>query len=180
MYVFSTDNPFAFLVDILTHLLVLLFMLRLLFQLTRADIHNPISQTVLKFSDPALRPMRRIIPSIGRLDTASAVAMLLAQILGLLLIAAINGTVLNPLLLILPSLLLLIQALLQLYFVTLLAEALLSWLNPNPYSPAMNILQSLNAPLLDPVRKRLPATGGVDFSVMIVMIAILFLMRIVG
>ena len=180
MYVFSTDHPFAFLVDILTHLLVLLFMLRLLFQLTRADIHNPISQTVLKFSDPALRPMRRIIPSIGRLDTASAVAMLLAQILGLLLIAAINGTVLNPLLLILPSLLLLIQALLQLYFVTLLAEALLSWLNPNPYSPAMNILQSLNAPLLDPVRKRLPATGGVDFSVMIVMIAILFLMRIVG
>ena len=180
MYVFSTDHPFAFLVDILTHLLVLLFMLRLLFQLVRADIHNPISQTVLKFSDPALRPMRRIIPSVGRLDTASAVAMLLAQILGLFLIAAINGTVLNPLLLILPSLLLLVQALLQLYFITLLAEALLSWLNPNPYSPAMNILQSLNAPLLDPVRKRLPATGGVDFSIMIVMIAILFLMRMVG
>ena len=180
MYVFSTDHPFAFLVDILTHLLVLLFMLRLLFQLVRADIHNPISQTVLKFSDPALRPMRRIIPSVGRLDTASAVAMLLAQILGLFLIAAINGTVRNPLLLILPSLLLLVQALLQLYFITLLAEALLSWLNPNPYSPAMNILQSLNAPLLDPVRKRLPATGGVDFSIMIVMIAILFLMRMVG
>ena len=180
MYVFSTDNPFAFLMDILTHLLVLLFMLRLLFQLARVDIRNPISQTVLKLSDPPLRPLRRIIPAFGRLDTASAVVLLLTQILGLFLIAAINGAALNPLSLIPLSLLLLAQALLQLYFVTLLAEALLSWLNPNPYSPAMDILRSLNAPLLNPVRKRLPATGGIDFSIMIVMIAILFLMRIVG
>ena len=180
MNVFSTENPFAFLVDILSHLLVLLFLLRLLFQLVQADIRNPISLTVLKFSNPVLLPLRRMIPSFGRLDTASLVAMTLTQLLGLFLIAAVNGVMLNPLSLILPALLLLVQAVLQLYFITVLVEALLSWVNPNPYSPAVNILYSLNAPLLNPVRKRLPETGGIDFSAMIVLIALLFLMRVFG
>ena len=177
---FSTENPFAFLLDILTHLLVLVFMLRLLLQWVRADIGNPISQVILKISNPVLLPMRRFIPPIGRMDTASLIAMFLIQLIGLALLAMLNGYTPSPAPLIVITLITLARAVLQLYFITLLAQALLSWLNPNPYNPATGILHSLNAPLLNPVRRILPPMGGIDFSAMVVMIGILFLMRVIG
>ena len=87
---------------------VLLFavLVRLLLQLARADFYNPISQFIVKVTSPLLRPLRRIIPPLGRLDSASLVLALAIQCIATLVVLALLGfSIGNPLLLLAWSLL---------------------------------------------------------------------------
>ena len=80
------SDPIVFLVEILFSLYIMVVMLRFLFQLVRADFNNPISQFIVTLTNPLLRPLRRIIPSVGKIDMSSIVLMLLLQYLSLSLI----------------------------------------------------------------------------------------------
>jgi len=71
-----------FILDALLTLVVVAFLLRALMPLVRADFRNPLGQAVLRFTDPLVRPLRRVIGPVGRVDTASIVALLLVQFAG--------------------------------------------------------------------------------------------------
>ena len=74
------SNAGVFLVDTVIGLYTLLVLLRFLFQLTRADYYNPISQLVVRLSNPPLVQLRRLVPGIGGIDTAAIVLLLVLEI----------------------------------------------------------------------------------------------------
>jgi len=65
---------------------------------------------------------------------------------------------------------------LNLYMWVIIARALLSWVNPDPYNPIVRFLHNVTEPVLYAIRRRVPIFfGGIDFSPMLVILAILFL-----
>ncbi|MGL5409079.1 MAG: YggT family protein, partial [Shewanella sp.] len=91
-------NAFTFLITTLFDLYLMVVILRIWLQLARADFYNPFSQFVVKATHPLIAPMRRVLPSIGRFDSASFVLAILVVMVKLLLISLIAGGGLNILL----------------------------------------------------------------------------------
>ena len=65
--------------------------------------------------------------------------------------------------------------LLTIYIWIIIIRALLSWVNPDPYNPIVQILYRLTEPVLAPVRYRMPDIGGIDASPIVVLLIIFFL-----
>ncbi len=69
---------------------------------------------------------------------------------------------------------------LQIYMWIIIARAILSWVSPDPYNPIVRFIHNITEPVLYQVRKRIPVMmGGIDFSPIIVLLAILFLQHFV-
>ena len=67
---------------------------------------------------------------------------------------------------------------LQLYMYVIIARAILSWINPDPYNPIVRFLYSITDPVLHAIRRRIPVFfGGIDFSPWVVVLAIMFLQK---
>jgi YggT family protein len=161
-----------FIVNALFSLLVWAFMLRVLLPLCRADARNPLSQGIIKATNPLVMPLRRVLPALGRVDGGSLAALLLVQLANTVLIWLFSGTPLQPLPLLGAALLSLLISLLRFYLFALLIFALLSWVAPGTYSPAGSVLNSLCTPILRPIQRLIPPIGGLDLSVVFAMIAI--------
>lgn len=162
-----------FIVQTLLQLLVVVFLLRLLLPLCRADARNPISQAVIRLSNPLVLPLRRVIPAIRKLDTASLVALLLVQLAATAIVFLLSGVgIRSPVGLVLFALRELTLTVLQFYFFAILIYALLSWIAPAAYSPAASLLTSLCEPVIRPVRRIIPPIAGLDLSALFVLIAI--------
>jgi YggT family protein len=68
-----------------------------------------------------------------------------------------------------------VSMILTLYLWIIIARAVLSWVNPDPYNPIVRFIHNVTEPVLRPVRQRLPISyGGIDFSPMVVLLAIMF------
>jgi len=171
-------NPFAFLIDILLHLYTLVLLLRLLLQWVKADFYNPVSQFIVKITNPVVIPVRRIIPGFGGIDMASLLLVLLITAVKLSLVALINGVPagdISALGLLLKTLLDTVDLVLNVFLFAIFIQAILSWVNPDPFSPPMQLLGSLTWPVLRPFRKLIPPMGGFDISPIFAIIAIMFI-----
>lgn len=165
-------NPLEFLISTLFQLYITVVMVRFLLQWTRADFYNPVSQFVVKVTNPLLRPMRRMIPGWGGVDVASLILMFLLQLLSLTLILLLRGHGI-PLGTLLPwSLAELLGLAFNVYIVAIIVQAILSWVNPGHYNPVTSILYSLTEPLLRPARRLLPPISGIDLSPLLVLLAL--------
>ncbi len=168
------SNPIIFLIEIASSLYLLAIMLRFLFQIVRADFYNPLSQFIVKITQPAIKPLRRLVPSSGSIDASSVLLMLVIQMVTLALIGMLqtgNGDF-GFLYLLFAALAELVSLAINVFLVALLAQVVLSWVNPGAYNPTIGLLFSLNEPLLSRVRKVVPAAGGFDFSSLIVLIGL--------
>jgi YggT family protein len=162
-----------FIVDTFLSLAVYAFLLRLLLQLSRADFRNPLAQAILKLTSWLVLPLRRLLPPVGRVDTASVVAVLLAQLARMIAVSWLAvGAVMAPLPLLQATVVAVLVATLGLYTVAIIVYALLSLIAPGNYSPASALLATLCEPLLAPVRRLLPPVGGLDFSPLLVIVAL--------
>jgi len=163
-----------FLIQSISTLFLFAVLLRLLLQTVRADFYNPLSQFLVKVTNPLLRPLRRVIPPIGRLDTASVVLALLVQCLALILVLAVSGFAPgNPLRLLLWSVIGITAQLLNMYKFAIIALVVLSWIAPYSTHPAATLLQQLVAPVMAPFRRLLPPIGPIDISPIVVFMAIM-------
>jgi YggT family protein len=170
------SSPLVFLIQVAFGLFLLAVLLRFLLQLFRADFYNPLSQLIVKVTSPVLRPLRRIIPAIGKIDTASLVLLWLLQALELALIALILGIPANPLGSLLWAIPELVALCINLFFIVLLIQVIMSWITPGgAYHPASGLLYTLTEPLLRPVRRILPPFSGLDFSPMVAMVGLVLL-----
>ena len=86
----------VFLIDTLVSLYVFALMLRFLLQWVEADFYNPISQFLVKLTHPPLRYLRRFIPSVRRIDTASLALMLTVQMLADYLVFTLQQISVSP------------------------------------------------------------------------------------
>ncbi|QKX16516.1 MULTISPECIES: YggT family protein [Microbulbifer] len=145
--------------------------LRFMLQLGRADFYNPISQGIVKVTNPLLRPLRKIVPGLFGLDMASLVLALLVgwvMILGAGFLA--GAGLLNPLSALLWSLLGVLMTLIAILFVGMLVSIVVSWVAPQSSHPALMLLRQLLEPIYAPVRKIIPPLGVIDISPIFVFI----------
>lgn len=157
-------NPLLFLIDTLFSLYILAVMLRFLLQWVRADFFNPISQFLVSITQPLLKPLRRVVPGVAGIDLSSVVLMVLLQMALLCLVMLIKyGTVaLGPVVLRTPVEL--INLLFNLYLFAIIIQAVISWVNPDPYNPVHTVLFRVTEPVLRPFRSVIPPLGGIDLS----------------
>ncbi|HLW75204.1 MAG TPA: YggT family protein [Gammaproteobacteria bacterium] len=171
------DNLIHALVFILNTLLGIYtgaVMLRFLMQQVRADFYNPLAQAMMKITNPLLLPLRRVIRPWNRMDIAALVLVLLLQFGNVLLVtflANLPGKYLSytPGYLVFWTLIKLVYILLNLYFLTILMEVVMSWIGQGRSSMDA-LLRPLNAPLLRPVRRLIPPLGGLDFSPLVILL----------
>lgn len=160
-------NALLFIVETLLSLTVFVFLLRLLLQWSRADFRNQIAQAVVRITNPVILPLRRVLPPIGKIDTASVVAVILvATIEELVLYALTSGAYFGywPRTLILAIAIRIVVIAIWTYLYAIFIYALLSMVAPGGYSPMQSILASLCEPVLRPFRRIIPPVGGLDLS----------------
>jgi YggT family protein len=162
-----------FLVDSVLTFAVYAFLLRMLLQLARADFRNPLAQAVVALTNWLVLPLRRVLPPVGRFDTASLVALLAVQLVATLILFRLRTGALYPFLpLALAALRSLALATLLLYTILIFIYALLSFIAPGARSPATSLLASLCEPILRPLRQVLPVVGGIDFSPLVAIVGL--------
>ncbi len=161
------------LINTLFYFLLLAVMLRFLLQLVRADFYNPISQFLVKVTNPGLRPLRRFIPGLGGIDLSAIVLALVLQVLTMVSLALLHGFAIpNPLSMLIWGGLGLIGMVINIYFVAILVAIILSWVAPGSYNPITLLLHQLTEPVMAPVRKIIPPIGGLDLSPIFVFLGI--------
>jgi len=164
-------NPLVYLLTTFFTLYIAVVMLRVIFQLIRADFYNPFSQFVVKVTAPLLIPMRRLVPAIGRFDTAAFVLMVGLQIILQSIIQVISGPF-SILYVIFVSLANLINIALYIFTLSIFITIIASWINPGAYNPMLSLVQSIGAPIVNPIRRWFPPVSGIDFSSMIALVLI--------
>lgn len=149
-------------------LLACAFFLRFWMQWARVPAHNPFAQFLMKVTDFAVRPLRRVIPGYFGMDWASLLLLVATKFLAVL---ALNWLLSYPFMAagiqVLPGFLLLgLVASLRLALYVLMGliilQAILSWVNP--FSPLAPVFYALARPVLAPFQKIIPPLGGVDVS----------------
>ncbi|MFS1984946.1 YggT family protein [Vibrio breoganii] len=174
-------NSMQFLVTTFFDLYIMVVILRIWLQAARADFYNPFSQFIVKATQPVLKPLRRVIPSIGNIDLATltfAYALCVLKFVLLMLMASNGAVGFSPDFLII-GLLALIKAGGKLLFWVLLLRAILSWVSQGR-SPIEYVFHQLTEPMLAPIRRILPSMGGLDLSVLVLFIALQFANFLMG
>lgn len=164
-----------YIVDTLLWLLTLAFVLRLLFQLVRADFRDPIADAIVRVTNWLIMPLRRLLPPIGRVDTATVVAVLLAAAARTIVMMAMAGMgvgVGDLMVFLRGTLLNLADMVLRIYLFAMLLYWLTGFISPGGYGPGLRLLAQLCEPILKRVRRIIPPIGQIDFSFLWVSIAI--------
>jgi YggT family protein len=146
-------------------LYLLIVLLRFVLQLVRADFYNPLSQFAVRATQPLLKPLRRIIPSLFGLDMSSLVLALIVQIvlMALTLLLAYHTTG-SPVPLLIWSIIGVTALFLKIFFFALIISVILSWVAPGSHNPGAELVNQICEPALAPFRRILPSMGGLDIS----------------
>ncbi|PQQ24102.1 YggT family protein [Photorhabdus hindustanensis] len=159
-----------FILSTVLDLYIAVLLLRVWMQWVRCDFYNPFAQFIVKITQPIVRPLRRVIPAIGSLDTASIVVAYVLVLFKFIMQLWFNTGSLAFHTLFLPvGLIELLTAAGKLVFWLVLARALLSWISQGR-NPIDYVLMQLTEPLMAPIRRIIPTMGGLDFSAMIVIL----------
>jgi len=173
------DNALIFLFRTASDMYTLTFILRFIMQWISADARNPLSQFVLKVTNPLVIPARRVIPSIKGWDTATIIVIFTLELLASIVLLNVSciGT---PDVMTSVGLAILRSAYLVLntYFFLTLAYVVLSWIGSGNYNPLAAMLASVVEPVLRVFRKFVPAIAGIDLSPLFAILAIQVLMRL--
>ncbi|KJZ48743.1 YggT family protein [Pseudomonas sp. 478] len=155
----------VYVLQTLGSLYLLIVLLRFVLQLVRANFYNPLCQFAVKATQPLLKPLRRIIPSMFGLDMSSLVLAILVQLaLMALTLLLTYGTIGNPLQLLIWSLIGVTALFLKIFFFALIISVILSWVAPGSHNPGAELVNQICEPALAPFRKILPNLGGLDIS----------------
>jgi YggT family protein len=157
-------NLLAIIVNELLSLALFVVLMRLLLQLARADFRNPICQAIVRLTNPLIIPLRRILPPIRKVDTATVVAVALIAFILVAVGFAFAGFPADPLFWAQEVVLTVAYTILWIYFWSIVVYALLSLVAPGGYSPLQSVLASLCEPVLSPFRRIIPGIAGIDLS----------------
>jgi len=157
----------------LIDLYIITFILRMIMQWVRADFRNPLTQFILRVTNPLVIPLRRIVPAIGNLDTASLIVVLLLELVVTIVLVSMTCAG-EPMILQILSLTILrtVYLVLRVYLFIILIYVILSWISPGTYNPAAALLTSIAEPVLRPLRRLIPPIAGLDLSALFTLIGI--------
>jgi len=153
-----------FIVKTLAQLYLLLLLLRFWLPWFNVDFRNPMAQGVLRLTSPLIAPLRRLLPPVGRLDTATILVALAIEYLLVVFLLSIRGISVGFVPIAVTAFFELIILSLNLLFFIILIRIVLSWVAPGNYSPVTAMLNALAEPVLRPFRRMIPPIGGLDIS----------------
>ncbi len=167
-------NAGLLLVNTLINIYLFLMMLRFLLQASQADYYNPISQSVVKITQPVVRPFQGFLgPVMGRFDLATLAAAFVLKVVSIVVILQIAGIGMPPVTqVVLGAVAAIANAILKIYFFALIVMIILSWVAPNASHPGALLVMQLVEPIMAPVRRVIPPLGMIDLSPIVVFIAI--------
>lgn len=163
-------NTAYFLINTIFDLYLMVVLLRVWLQWARADFYNPMSQMVVKLTNPLVVPLRRVIPGLGGLDLASVLLALLIAFAKLALLKSMNVLLADWLTLSLFAALTVLKKAGSMIFWILLIRAILSWVSQGR-NPIEYVMHQLTEPFTA-IRRILPALGGLDLSVLVAFIGL--------
>jgi len=166
-------NSVNFLVNTLFDLYIMVIILRIWLQVARADFYNPFSQFVVKATQPIVGPLRRVIPSLGGWDSAAILFAFAVACLKIVTLSLMVNATLNPMVIAISGLAILLAAIFKLIFWVLVLRAILSWVSQGN-NPIEAVMIQLSEPLLAPVRRFIPPMGGLDLSMIVVLVGLQF------
>jgi YggT family protein len=154
-------------IDLVMRLATLLFLVRFLLQASGADFYNPISQAVIKGSDPLAAPLRKLLPATGKFDLAT---LLLAFVMGVVFVALISMGRLTISQYAIFGIVRTLSVLVDFYWWSMLIIVIASFVSQGNSHPGLSLLDQLVDPLIRPIRSILPSMGPLDFSPMVVIL----------
>jgi YggT family protein len=165
------DEALLFLFDVLLQPFAVLLLLRFHLQWMRVSLRNPLGGFILALTDFIVLPARRLLPAMGRADTATLLLALVAETLYLAGVLWLQSV--HPAGFPLPGLLLwaavkLFKLTIYLLMAAVFIQAILSWVNP--YTPVAAMLAGMTRPFLQPLRRHIPPAGNVDLTPMVFLI----------
>ncbi|SEM81309.1 YggT family protein [Pseudomonas sp. ok272] len=158
------NDAAIFIIKTLGSLYLLIVMLRFILQVVRANFYNPLCQFIVKATQPLLKPLRRVIPSMFGLDMSSLVLALLVQMVLVAVILALKGVIVDWVLLVPWSLIAIFSLFLNVLFYAMIISVILSWVAPGSQNPGAELVQQITEPVLAPFRRIIPNLGGLDIS----------------
>jgi YggT family protein len=164
-----------FIISTIAQLYLLVMLLRFWLPWLGADFRNPIAQGILRLTSPLVIPVRRVIPPIGRLDTATVVVAFALQYLTVLIILTISGVAAGIAPIALTALVDLVLLSLRLFTFAIFIHIILSWIAPGTYNPATAFISMLVEPVLRPFRTLIRPIGGLDISPIFAIISLMAL-----
>lgn len=168
--------------ELLIRIAMWVVFVRFWIQWAYADFYNPISQSVIKISNPICQPFRKILPSSRRYDWGSLLAFvslaLLRWLIDYLLMGSVNRQLVGIDFILRNTFYLILNVSLMAVFFMLIIQAIASWIAGSHNNPAIKLISQLTEPLLSPIRRIFPPSGGLDFSPMIAMVLVWLLLRI--
>ena len=175
-------NALRYIVDTLTSLYLGVLILRLIMQIVRANFRNPFAEAVLKLTNPLIMPLRRILPPVGKTDSATVLAIILFAVFKVVLLAALfDGGLFALVPMVLIVLRTLVLAVLWLYFILIFFYGIAGFLMQGGSSPVYEVLAYVCDPLLNRIRKIIPSiVAGLDLSFLWAIIGIQALIILIG
>lgn len=175
------QNALSFLLNTLFDIYISVVLLRFLLQWVRADFYNPFSQLIVKLTNPILVPLRKVIPGYKGIDWSSlllgfALILIKASLLSLIGFGAFPPVIA----LLIYAVLELIVSILYIFWISIIIQAILSWIPQMHHHPITGILQQLTRPILRPIQRIIPPMGGFDLSPLVALIGLQFLIIALG
>lgn len=170
-------NSFILIFNTLAGLYLLAVLLRFLLQVAKADFYNPMSQAVVRVTDPMIRLFRNFIPGYRGIDFSAIVLALIVEALSICaLIILYGGNIPGIGYVITWSFVGVLYFIINIYYYAIIASIIMSFVmlfsgNMNPH-PILRVIWQLTEPVMAPVRKVIPPMGGLDFSPIVIFIAI--------
>lgn len=146
--------------------LLMILIVRFWLQWVKADFYNPLSQFIVKASNPLVIPLRRVIPGLGGLDLATLLVAYIVATLKFVSLTALAGESLGLGLAFYIGLLVLVKQAGFLLFMIMIIMAVMSWVVQG-YNPTLAIFHQLTEPFLNPIRRIIPNMGGLDLSMIV-------------
>lgn len=171
------QNMTSFLLNAIFGILTFLLVLRFLMQWTRTSFQNPLGQMAVTLTDFMVKPARRMVKPYKKWDLSTLLLALLVQWVLMVVLALLNGAAPTPLFSLWQALIGVLGCVVDVFFYGILLMAILSWVNP--YHPLYQVLNQLAAPVLNPLRRILPAIQGFDFSALVALILLQMVSKIV-
>ncbi|MBZ9785802.1 YggT family protein, partial [Pseudomonas sp. REP124] len=166
------NDAAIFVIQTLGSLYLLIVLLRFILQLVRANFYNPLCQFIVRATQPLLKPLRRVIPSMFGLDMSSLVLALLVQMALFAVILLLQGYEVNALFLVPWALIGIFALFLKILFWAMIISVILSWVAPGSHNPGAELVQQITEPVLAPFRRIIPNLGGLDISPIFAFIAL--------
>jgi YggT family protein len=158
-------------------LYLLAVLLRFLLQIAKADFYNPVSQAVVRATDPLVRILRKVIPGYRGIDFSTLILAIVIEAIAIcILITLYGGSIPSAGFIVTWAVVGVIYFIVNIYYYAIIGSIIMSFVmlfsgNMTPH-PILRLIWQLTEPVMGPLRKVLPPMGGLDFSPIFIFIII--------